>query len=166
MLRRALVAMLFVVIGAGAGFALHLATSKGATMFSGKRPDNLGVKEGRLALCGRRLNCVSSQAEAGDAQRHVASIPFRGNAVDAIAAARRAVESMQRATVVRHESNYLHAEFRSKWMGYVDDVEFTYDEKAGVLHVRSASRLGRRDYDVNRKRVEVLRSRIEGRIQA
>jgi uncharacterized protein (DUF1499 family) len=165
MLRRALVAMLFVVIGAGAGIALHLATSKGATMFSGKRPDNLGVKEGRLASCGRRLNCVSSQADPGDAQRYVAPIPFKGSAVDALAAVRRAVESMQRASVVRHEGNYLHAEFRSRLMGYVDDVEFTYDDKAAVLHLRSASRLGRRDYGVNRKRVEALRARIEGRVQ-
>jgi uncharacterized protein (DUF1499 family) len=166
MLRRALVAMLLVVIGAGAGIALHLASSKGATMFSGKRPDNLGVKEGRLVSCGRRLNCVSSQADPGDAQRYVAPIPFKGSAADALAAARRAVDSMQRATVVRHEGNYLHAEFRSRLMGYVDDVEFTYDDKAGVLHLRSASRLGRRDFEVNRKRVETLRARIGGRVRA
>ncbi|HEU4647409.1 MAG TPA: DUF1499 domain-containing protein [Burkholderiales bacterium] len=165
MLRRALVAMLFVVIGAGAGIALHLASSKGATMFSGKRPDNLGVKEGRLASCGRRLNCVSSQADPGDAQRYVAPIPFKGSTVDALAAARRAVEAMARATVVHHEGNYLHVEFRSRLMGYVDDVEFTYDDKAGVLHLRSASRLGRRDFDVNRDRIEALRARIEGRVQ-
>ena len=70
---------------------------------------------------------------------------------------------MLRATVIRHEGNYLYAEFRSKLMGYVDDVEFTYDEKAGLLHLRSASRLGRRDYGVNRARAEALRSRIERR---
>ena len=73
---------------------------------------------------------------------------------------------MRRSTVIRHEGNYLHAEFRSKLMGFVDDVEFTCDERSDVLHVRSASRLGRRDYGVNRKRVEALRSRIEGRVQA
>jgi uncharacterized protein (DUF1499 family) len=165
MLRRALAGIMLVVLGALAGLAVHLASAKGSTMFSGKRPANLGVSEGRLASCGRRLNCVSSQAEPGDAQRYVAPIPFKGNAVEAIAAARRAVESMARATVVRHEGNYLHAEFKSKLMGYVDDVEFTYDENAGVLQVRSASRLGRRDFDVNRERVEALRARIEGRLR-
>jgi uncharacterized protein (DUF1499 family) len=165
MLRRAPAAILLLVLGAGAGVALHLASAKGPTMFSGKRPANLGITEGRLASCGRRLNCVSTQSEAGDAQRYVAPIPFKGGALEAIAAARRAVESMARVTVVRHEGNYLHAEFKSKLMGYVDDVEFTYDEKAGVLHLRSASRLGRRDFDVNRKRVEALRSKIEGRLR-
>lgn len=134
-------------------------------MFSGKRPAHLGVKDGRLATCGRRLNCVSSQADPADAQRYVAPIRFTGGAVEAVAAARRAVADMARATVVRHEGNYLHAEFRSRLMGFVDDIEFTFDEKAGLLHVRSASRLGRRDFNVNRARVEALRSRIEGRLR-
>ena len=40
-------------------------------------------------------------------------------------------------------------------MRFVDDVEFFYDDKAGLIHVRSASRLGRRDFGVNRARVEV-----------
>jgi uncharacterized protein (DUF1499 family) len=48
-------------------------------------------------------------------------------------------------------------------MRYVDDVEFFYDDKAGVIHVRSASRLGRRDFGVNRKRIEELRSLIQAR---
>jgi uncharacterized protein (DUF1499 family) len=67
---------------------------------------------------------------------------------------------MPRARVMRADGNYLHAEFRSKLMGFVDDVEFTFDARAGVLHVRSASRLGRRDFNVNRERVEALRARL------
>jgi uncharacterized protein (DUF1499 family) len=130
-------------------------------MFSGKRPDNLGVKDGSLATCGRRLNCVSSQADPADAQRYVAPIPFKGDAQAALSAARKAVERMRRATVIRQEGNYLHAEFRSKLMGFVDDVELMFDERSGVLHVRSASRLGRRDFNVNRERVEALRARLK-----
>jgi uncharacterized protein (DUF1499 family) len=122
------------------------------------------VKDGRLASCGRRLNCVSSQADPADAQRYVAPLPFKGGAAEAIAAARRAVEAMPRARVVGAQGSYLHAEFRSKLMGYVDDVEFLFDAQAGVLHVRSASRLGRRDFNVNRERVEALRTRIVGRV--
>lgn len=162
MLRRALAGFMLVIVCVGAALALHLATAEGDTMFAGKRPDNLGLKDGSLASCGRRINCVSSQADAGDAQRYVAPIPFKGGAAEAIAAARRAVESMARARVVRAEGNYLHAEFRSKLMGFVDDVEIMFDAKAGVLHARSASRLGRRDFNVNRERVEALRARLVG----
>jgi uncharacterized protein (DUF1499 family) len=163
---RVLSALALLALGAAAGLALHLATAKGDTMFAGKRPDYLGVKDGRLARCRRTPNCVSSQADTADAEHYIAPIAFKGGALAAIAAARKAVESMPRATVVRHEGNYLYAEFKSKVMGFVDDVEFTYDEKAGVLHVRSASRLGRRDFGVNRARVEQLRSRIAGRVAA
>jgi uncharacterized protein (DUF1499 family) len=164
MLRRSLAALLFAVLGAVAGIALHLATALGDTMFAGKRPDYLGVKDGRLARPKSTPNCVSSQADPADAEHYVAPIRFKGSAPEAIAAARKAVEGMARATVVRQEGNYLYAEFKSKLIGFVDDVEFTYDEKAGVLHLRSASRLGRRDFGVNRARVEDLRARIERRI--
>lgn len=164
MLRRSLAAIVLIVFGAAAGVALHLATAKGDTMFAGKRPDYLGVKDGRLARPRSTRNCVSSQADPADAEHYIAPIRFTGGALDAIASARKAVEGMRRATVVRHEGNYLYAEFRSRLLGFVDDVEFTYDEKAGLLHLRSASRLGRRDYGVNRARAEALRSRIEKRI--
>jgi len=166
MLRRSLAALVLIVAGAAAGLALHLATAKGDTMFAGKRPDYLGVKDGRLPRPRSTPNCVSSQADPADKEHYIEPIRFRGTALDAIAAARKAVEGMSRATVVRHEGNYLYAEFKSTLMGFVDDVEFTYDEKAGVLHVRSASRLGRRDFGVNRARVEALRARIEKRVSA
>jgi len=161
MLRRLLAALLLIVLGAPAGVALHLVTATGDTMFAGKRPDYLGVKDGRLARPRSTPNCVSSQADPSDAEHYIAPLPFKGAALEAIAAAKKAVEGTRGATVIRHEGNYLYAEFRSTWMGFVDDVEFTYDEKASLLHVRSASRLGRRDYGVNRARVEALRSRIK-----
>jgi uncharacterized protein (DUF1499 family) len=166
MLLRLLIAALVALAGAVGGLALHVATASGDTVFSWKRPDNLGVTQGRLAPPQRTPNCVSSQAEPADAEHYIASIPFRGGAAEAMAAARRAVESMQGSTVIRHEGNYLYAEFRTKLMRFVDDVELYYDEKAGLIHVRSASRLGRRDFGVNRARVEAIRSRIEGRTRA
>jgi uncharacterized protein (DUF1499 family) len=67
---------------------------------------------------------------------------------------------MTRATVISEEGDYLYAEYRSALMGYVDDVELLFDEKARLVHVRSASRLGRSDFGVNRKRIEELRGLI------
>ena len=165
MLLRWLAAVLLVLVGAAAGLALHTATTKGDTVFSWKRPANLGVREGRLAACKTTPNCVSSQADPADREHHIAPIPFRGSAAEAMAAVRKAVEAMERTTVIAHERAYLYAEFRSRLMGYVDDVEFAHDAAAGLIHVRSASRLGRRDFGVNRARVEQLRSLIEGRVK-
>ena len=157
-------ALLFACIAAG--LTLHLALATGDTVFSWKRPDNLGVKQGRLAPPKTTPNCVSSQADPADAEHYIAPIPIKGAAAEAIAAARKAVAAMQGATVIRHEGDYLYAEFRTRLMGFVDDVEFAVDEEAGLIHVRSASRLGRRDFGVSRARVESLRARIEGRVKA
>src|SRR5258707_14425990 len=115
-------------------------------MFSWKRPDNLGVKHGRLAPPKRTPNSVSSQSDPADAEHYIAPIPFKGDAPAAMTALRKAIDSMQGATVIRQEGNYLYAEFRTKIMRFVDDVEFHFDEDAGLIHVRSASRLGRRDF--------------------
>jgi uncharacterized protein (DUF1499 family) len=163
MIKRVLLAFAGVVALVAAGLALHVATATGDTVFSWKRPDNLGARDGRLAPPKTTPNCVSSQADAADAEHYIAPIAFRGDARAAIAAARKAVEGMAGATVIREDGNYLYAEFRTKIMKYVDDVEFLADDKAGILHVRSASRLGRRDFGVNRARVEALRARIDGR---
>ena len=121
-------------------------------MFDWRRPDNLGVSNGRLAPCRRTPNCVSSQADPSDAEHYIA--PLKGT----MEAVRKAVESLPRATIVSEEQNYLYAEFRSKLLGFVDDVEFFHD--GSVIQVRSASRLGRRDFAVNRRRIERLRAMI------
>ena len=126
-------------------------------MFDWRRPTNLGVKDGRLAPCRSTPNCVSSQADSTDAEHYIAPIAFRGR----MEQLRRAVQSMPRSTVVTADRNYLYAEYRTPLMRYVDDLELYYDERAGLVHVRSASRLGRRDFGVNRKRVEELRALIQ-----
>ena len=163
MAKRALLAVALLIFAAVAALALHVATASGDTVFSWKRPGNLGVKAGRLAPPKTTPNCVSSQAEASDAEHYIAPIPFKGGAAEAMAAVRKSVEGMEGATVIRQDATYLYAEFRTRLMRFVDDVEFVFDDKAGLIHVRSASRLGRRDFGVNRARVEALRSRIEGR---
>ena len=128
-------------------------------MFNWRRPDNLGVTNGRLAPCRRTPNCVSSQADPSDREHYIAAISFKGSVVEAMVAAKRAIESMERTKIIREERGYLYAEFRSKLLGYVDDVELFFDGSA--FQVRSASRLGRRDFGVNRARVEQLRQRIK-----
>ena len=128
-------------------------------MLNWRRPENLGAKDGRLAPPRRTPNCVSSQADPADGEHYIAPIAFRGSMADL----RKAVESMERSSVITAAANYLYAEYRTKLLRYVDDLELFYDERAGLVHVRSASRLGRRDFGVNRKRVEALRGLIQSR---
>ncbi len=121
--------------------------------FSGTRPTNLGVKDGKLAACPGTPNCVCSQSE--DSQFKIEPLP-----PISIADLKTIVANMERTTIIEETDNYLYAEFKSKLMGYVDDVEFYLDSDANVIHVRSASRLGKSDLGVNRKRIEEIRSQL------
>jgi uncharacterized protein (DUF1499 family) len=131
-------------------------------MFAGSRPKNLGVNGGRLKPCPNKPNCVSSQAVTSDSH-YIRPIGFKGSAAEAIAGIKTIISSMQRTQIVNEALNYLYAEFKSKLMGYVDDVEFFADENAHVIHVRSASRLGYRDFNVNRDRVEAIRRQFNAK---
>ncbi|HEX5477826.1 MAG TPA: DUF1499 domain-containing protein [Burkholderiales bacterium] len=129
-----------------------------ASLLAGRRPANLGAKDGRLAPPKSTPNCVSSQADAADRGHYVAPIAFRAGAAEAMAAAAHAVKSLDGSSIVRQTDHYLYAECRSRLLGYVDDLELLFEEAGGLFQVRSASRLGRRDFGVNRKRVEALRA--------
>ncbi|NJR59059.1 MAG: DUF1499 domain-containing protein [Cyanobacteria bacterium CRU_2_1] len=125
--------------------------------FSGKRPTNLGVKDGKLAPCSSSPNCVSSQALDSDPDHKVEIFAYSSSPSEAIAKLKSIIQNMERTKIITETDNYLYAEFTSSLMGFVDDVEFYLDPNATVIHVRSASRLGQSDLGVNRKRVEAIR---------
>jgi uncharacterized protein (DUF1499 family) len=141
--------------------ALIIAIGASMGLFSGTRPGNLGVHDGRLAPPKRSPNNVNSQIDRNaDAEHYIEPLRYAGDPGQAWAALIRIVDGMRRAKVVKTGPDYLYAEFSSKLMGFVDDTEFYLDRKAGEIQVRSASRLGRRDFGVNRERVEYIRARL------
>jgi uncharacterized protein (DUF1499 family) len=132
-------------------------------LFAGKPPSNLGVKDGRLATCPSSPNCVASQADPADTAHFIAPIAFKGDAGAAWRALRETVAASERVKIVDEQDGYLRADFATKLLGFVDDVEFLLEAPARLIHVRSASRLGRRDFGVNRARIEALRARLAAR---
>jgi uncharacterized protein (DUF1499 family) len=127
--------------------------------FSMRRPANLGVKDGRLAPCKRSPNCVCSQADPVDKEHYIAPISFSGTMEDL----RKAIAELTLATIIEAKGDYLYAEFRTPFLRFIDDVELYYEKKSSLIQVRSASRLGRRDFKANRRRVEQLRALIGDR---
>lgn len=123
---------------------------------SGTPPDNLGLRDGRLAPCPASPNCVSSQA--GDAEHHVEPLPLRGTPSQTRARLLAVLTREPRVRLVEQGDQYLRAEFTSRVLRFVDDVEFLLGEQA--VDVRSASRLGYSDFGVNRQRIEHLRQRL------
>jgi uncharacterized protein (DUF1499 family) len=71
---------------------------------------------------------------------------------------------LPRAKLVQEDDAYLHYEFTSLLLRFVDDVEFLFDDETKTIHFRSASRTGYGDFGVNRRRMEDIRSRIEGKL--
>lgn len=130
-------------------------------LFSGSRPERLGVVDGQLQPVRTHLtNAVSSFATTD--YHRIAPLDASPDPQAAWTRLRGVLAGWPGATLVEERPGYLYAECRTKWMGFVDDVEFLLDEKARVIHVRSASRLGRKDFGVNRERVEAIRARMAG----
>ncbi|MEH1987779.1 DUF1499 domain-containing protein [Nostoc sp.] len=129
-------------------------------VFAGKRPNNLGISNGKLASCPNSPNCVSSQSP--DASHQIAPLTFTSTPEEAITNLKQIIESLPRTKIITESQDYyLYAEFKSALLGFVDDVEFYLDRNANIIHVRSASRLGQSDLGVNRQRIETIRAKLK-----
>ena len=152
-------AIALVVIGVGAIGAGQ------AGLFQGRAPNDLGVRDGRLKPPSATENSVTSQAALypDHPQRRyadIAPLPLRGDGPATIARIKAVVGAMAGAKIVRSEPDYLYAQYTTRLMKFVDDVEFWFDPVRKVIQVRSASRLGNRDFGVNRARIEAIRLRL------
>ena len=148
-LKRVFIGLAFVV---GAGIVGLIVWARSSTA-----PLTLGPNKGTLAECPSSPNCVSSYAT--DPQHRIEPLRFDGDASHAMETLVGAIQGMPRSQIMTSSESdgYLHAEFRSAFIGYIDDVEFLVDPEASLIHVRSASRLGHSDMGVNRNRVESIR---------
>lgn len=118
------------------------------------QPDNLGIQRGRLADCPASPNCVSSYEV--DELHGMMAIPLVDSAAATQTRLLAIIHDQPRTRIIRNEPGYLHVEFRSLVWGFVDDVEFYIDDETGLLHFRSASRLGYGDSNVNRHRLTTI----------
>ena len=111
-----------------------------------------GLSGSALTPCPSSPNCVCSEQGTPDS-----------HAVDPLPASSWATlpEAVEAAggVIVERRDDYLAAAFKSRLLGFVDDVEFR--KASDAVHVRSASRVGRSDLGDNRKRVEALRAALQ-----
>src|SRR5215510_9465310 len=115
-----------------------------------------------LGSCPISPNCVSTQAQ--DEGHSIAPFQYRKSRAEAKEALKEVIRSLPRTKLVEEEEAYLHYEFTSLLLRFVDDVEFLLDDQTKTIHFRSASRTGYGDFGVNRRRMEDIRSRVEGKL--
>ena len=117
------------------------------------------MREGPLLRpCPDSPNCVSSQSQSPE--QYVEPFSFSGTVTGAKAKLHSFFESQPRTHIVVDQDTYLHVEITSYLFGFIDDVEFAFDNEQKLIHVRSASRTGYWDFGVNRKRIEVIRTKF------
>ncbi len=86
----------------------------------------------------------------------MAPLPFSGSLEETRKRLKQACHSIARLRLISEQDGYLHYEARSRFLGFVDDVEFLIDAEAGLIHFRSASRTGYSDLGANRTRMEAI----------
>ena len=111
-----------------------------------------------LAPCPESPNCVSS---INTKNKHfIEPLRYSATRESAYLKLTTIIASQPRTRIVTEQANYIHAEFKSRVFGFVDDVEFYFPTDQSVIHVRSASRTGYYDFGVNRRRIENIRKLI------
>jgi uncharacterized protein (DUF1499 family) len=132
----------------------------------GPAPTDMGVQQGRLKAPSATPNSVSSQADLhpGHPQQdyaRIAPLRFQDGPDRAMQKLVAVLQAQERMILVQQTADYVYAQSQSAVLKFTDDVEFWLDRSAGVIHVRSASRLGRSDLGVNRARIETIRAQFE-----
>jgi uncharacterized protein (DUF1499 family) len=113
------------------------------------------LRDGELRPCRRTTNCVCTRPGCGG--REVAPLELQGPPQAAMERLAAVLTALPGTRVVTRDGAYLHAEARSRVFGFVDDFEARADPAAGVIHLRSASRVGVSDRGVNARRVAAVR---------
>lgn len=116
--------------------------------------------DGPLAGCSGAPHCISSRATEPD--RRVAPLRYTSRMHVAQRVLVDLVAELPGARIVRNEPGYVHAEITTPILRFVDDVEFEILPDS-IIHVRSSSRIGYYDFQVNRERIETLRSQFNAR---
>ena len=121
---------------------------------------------GPLPVCPGKPNCVCSE-DGTPADRRVDPFPIAGSEAgggDAPGDPHAAWGLLKNAVrdlggdVKADDGETLHAVFTTPVLRFPDDFHARLDGANGTVQVRGASRVGRKDFGTNRKRIEKLRT--------
>ncbi|MBC2855055.1 DUF1499 domain-containing protein [Cetobacterium sp. 2A] len=109
--------------------------------------------------CPNSPNCVIS--DESDTKHYIEPIKFQNQNIESVNKALvQAIKSLD-GEIIENKDNYIKAKFQSKFFKFEDDAEFYIDKEKKVIEVRSAAQSGWYDFNVNRKRIEKIRTLIK-----
>jgi len=152
-LRKVLIGLLIAVVVAVMGVVVLQII---LAWISRRTTPELGVTDGMLQPCPNAPICVHSQSE--DPRHAIAPISYTTSLTEARTTLLNVVAEIENATIVTQDPTYIRVEVYVKGFGFIDDVEFLFDDEAQVIHFRSSSRVPYYDFELNRKRMESVRA--------
>ncbi len=107
----------------------------------------VNATENELPECVIITHCVKENYKVDDTE-------------DAFNKAIKIISGTERTKIVEQTDSYIHAEAKTKWRRYTDDLLVKALPEKGIIQVRSESRVGIGDNGVNQKRVDDFAYRL------
>ncbi len=125
-------------------------------LFQNTQSKEQGVDENGLFKCHWKPNCISS-ADINDKEHYYPAFKTDKITFEKLATLLKASPELQ---IIQQDATYIHAVASTK-IGFKDDLEFYFDTATQLCHVRSVSRVGIRDFGVNKKRMDKILKRLD-----
>ena len=110
-------------------------------------PNQINATTNELPECVVITHCVRENFKVKDLEH-------------AFKKATKIVSESPRTKIVEQTSSFIHAESKTKWRRYTDDLLLKALPEEGIIQVRSESRVGIGDNGVNKRRVDDLAYRL------
>ena len=107
----------------------------------------------RLKKCPDSPNCVCTIDSEID-KKKMDALSYSGSLADAKNALKETISAMKNTQLQAEETDYLHFTFKTTLGGFIDDVEFEFDDASKKINFRSASRVGYSDMGANKRRMK------------
>ena len=86
---------------------------------------------------------------------------YKLSAKDAMEKIKKIILGLPRTKLIKETDQFLHIEFKTAILRFIDDVEIVINDAEKVIHLRSASRLGYWDLGANRRRIEKIKKKVK-----
>lgn len=110
-------------------------------------PNKVDATTNELPECIVKTHCVRESFKVKDLEH-------------AFKKATKIVSETARTKIVEQTNSFVHAEAKTKWRRYTDDLLIKAIPEKGIIQVRSESRVGIGDNGVNKRRVDDFAYRL------
>jgi len=117
-------------------------------------------REQALSPCPTSRNCVSTYLGSG----YASLVPMQYEGIDRDRAREillTVLNSWPRCEIITVEDDYVHAVMWSRIFRFRDDLEFHLPDSESIVNFRAASRVGRDDLGIHRRRMHLITTAFE-----